>query len=113
MAIPAVVKARTHSVSDVFATLSNEAIVATPPAIESVKSPGTKEPPPVVVKTASLNVTVSSEFAPLMVVLVIVGAACAKPAHKSAAIVKNSLKIKRISYNSSSMSKNLILNHLF
>ena len=82
LAMPEVLKPRTQTVWDVLEIEVGvaEPIVATPPEIESAKSPTCKLPePPVVLKTSSLKVTVSSELAELIVVPVIVGSpACAK-----------------------------------
>ena len=96
LAMPEVLKPRTQTVWDVLEIEVGvaEPIVATPPEIESAKSAACKLPePPVVLKTSSLKVTVSSEFAELIVVPVIVGSpACAMLAKKYAKNAKNICK---------------------
>ena len=102
LAMPDVLKPSTQTVWEVFTIDVGvaEPIVATPPTpvIESAKSAACKLPEPLVVlKTFSLKVTVSSEFAELIVVPVIVGLlACAKLAKrhaKNAKIICKNLNI--------------------
>jgi hypothetical protein len=96
LAMPDVLKPKTQTVWEVFTIDVGvaEPIVAAPPEIESAKSPTSRLPePPVVLKTSSLKVTVSSEFAELIVVPVIVGSpACAMLAKKHAKNAKNICK---------------------
>ena len=96
LAMPEVLKPSTQTVWDVLEIEVGvaEPTVATPPEIESAKSAACKSPEPLVVlKTSSLKFTVSSEFAELIVVPVIVGSpACAILARKHAKIAKNICK---------------------
>ena len=76
LAMPDVLKPKTQTVWEVFTIDVGVAatIVATPPEIESAKSPTSRSPvAPVALYTFSAKVTVTSEFALLTVVPEIIG----------------------------------------
>ena len=77
LAVPDVLNPSTQTVCDVLVMEVGVAdpSVAVPPAMDKAKSATSKSPvPPVVSYTLSLNVTVSSVLAVLMLVLAMVGA---------------------------------------
>ena len=75
VAVPVMVKPRTHIFSDVLVIDAGvAATVAAPPEIESAKSAASKSPaPPVVSYTFSLKVTVNAVLAALRLTELIVG----------------------------------------